>query len=254
MPSEISGSGSEGISLGRNHNNMVLIPAGEFVMGKDNEGDAGPAHTVYVDSFYIDKYEVTNGEYKKFCDETEHALPEFWGMDEYHCGEKYPDHPVVGVSWGSAREYAKWCGKRLPTEAEWEYAARGGMVGKNYPFGDEIDTMLANFTFEGRNKGPVPVGSYKPNEYGLFDMTGNVGEWINDFYDMDYYASSPDSNPAGPEKGKHRVFRGGGWHTGPYCCRVYFRNALPANWVDFNVGFRCAADLHPEESGTENQE
>jgi iron(II)-dependent oxidoreductase len=246
--------GNDLTDVGQIPDNMILIPAGEFVMGAEDEGDASPPHTVYIDSFYIDKYEVTNAEYEKFCDETETDLPEFWGMDEYHCGEDFLDYPVVGVNWYSASAYAKWCGKRLPTEAEWEYAARGGLVGKNYPFGDEIDTTLANYTFKGNRKGTMPVGSYQPNGYGLYDMSGNVNEWVSDYYNMDYYTTSPDSNPTGPEEGKHRMFRGGGWHTGPYCNRVFFRNALPPNWVDFNVGFRCVKDLHPKKEVEEGEE
>jgi iron(II)-dependent oxidoreductase len=191
----------------------------------------------------MDKYEVTNDLFYRFCDETGHKLPEFWGMKDFHSGLDFPDYPVVGVSWSDAKVYADWTGKRLPTEAEWEYAARGGLVGKKYPYGDELDSTIANFTIEGIEKGLGPVGSYPPNGYGLHDMSGNVAEWVSDYHEEDYYAISPDRNPQGPEEGRFRVIRGGGWHSGPYCSRVYFRNALPSNWRDFNVGFRCAKDL-----------
>lgn len=222
---------------------MVLIPGGEFLMGKDEEGDCSPAHKVWVDSFYIDKYEVTNAQYYRFCKETDRKLPEFWGMAEFHSGPDFPDHPVVGISWNDAKAYAEWAGKRLPTEAEWEYAARGGLPGMNYPNGDEVDSTQANYPVKGIMRGTVPVGSYPPNGYGLYDMAGNVWEWISDYYDGDYYENSPYKNPQGPEEGKFRVIRGGGWHSGPYCNRVYYRKALPSNWVDFAVGFRCAKDL-----------
>ncbi len=221
---------------------LVLIPGGEFLMGSDTEGDHSPVHRVQVDSFYMDRYEVTNAQYLRFCEETGHRLPEFWGMDDFRCGPHYPDHPVVGVSWSDAVEYTGWCGKRLPTEAEWEYAARGGLVGMNYPNGDTLHPSDGNYTKSGKG-GPVAAGSYPSNGYGLHDMQGNVVEWVSDYYAADYYASSPSANPRGPESGRFRVIRGGGWHSGPYCNRVYYRNALPANWVDFNVGFRCVQDV-----------
>jgi len=222
---------------------MVLIPGGEFLMGKDGKGDHSLAHKVYIDSFYIDKYEVTNNDYLKFCKETERKLPEFWEMEKFNSGGDFPDHPVVGINWRDAKAYAEWAGKRLPTEAEWEYAARGGLVGMNYPNGDSLDSASANYSLKGVVKGTLPVGSCPPNGYGLCDMAGNVGEWVSDYYDENYYQESPYDNPKGPEKGKFKVFRGGGWHSGPSCIRVYYRNALPKNWVDFAVGFRCAKDL-----------
>ena len=227
---------------------LVLVPGGEFLMGSDSEGDHSPVHKVYVDSFYMDKHEVTNAQYLKFCKETGHRLPEFWGMDGFRCGPDYPNYPVVGVSWHDTVEYAAWCDKRLPTEAEWEYAARGGLVGMSYPSGETLHLSDGNYTESGK-AGPVAVGSYPANGFGLYDMQGNVVEWVWDFYDPDYYSSSPSANPRGPESGKFRVIRGGGWHSGPYCNRVYLRNALPPSWVDFNVGFRCAKDFEsPDDS------
>jgi len=220
---------------------LVLIPGGEFLMGSDSEGDHSPIHKVYIDSFYMDKYEATNAQYLGFCEATGHRLPEFWGMDSFRCGPDYPNHPVVGVSWPDAVEYAAWCGKRLPTEAEWEYAARGGLVGMSFPNGETLHPSDGNYNKSGKG-GPVAVGSYRANGFGLHDIQGNVVEWVWDVYDLHYY-SSPLANPRGPESGKFRVIRGGGWHSGPSCNRVYFRNALPVGWVDFNVGFRCAKDL-----------
>ncbi|KPJ60970.1 MAG: hypothetical protein AMJ46_04125 [Latescibacteria bacterium DG_63] len=219
-----------------------MIPGGEFVMGSGTEGDHSPAHKVHIDSFYMDKYEVTNAQYLLFCKETGRKMPEFWGIDKFRCGPDFPDHPVIGVSSYDAEAYAEWCGKRLPTEAEWEYAARGGLEGKDFPSGDTIDSTLANCSRSGTG-GTVPVGSYPANGFGLHDMAGNVCEWVSDYYDGEYYSRSPTDNPKGPETEKFRVIRGGGWHSGPHCSRVYFRNALRGSWIDFNVGFRCAKDI-----------
>ena len=226
---------------------MVLIPAGEFVMGVEGTGDNSPAHTVRIGAFAIDRHEVTNAEYEAFCKATQRKLPFFWGLDRFRSGSKYPDHPVVGVNSGDAREYANWRGKRLPTEAEWEYAARGGLAGMKYADGNTLDSSKVNFTRSNQD-GPVAVGSFEPNGYGLYDMAGNVQEWVADRYDPEYYKSSPGENPQGPEKGRFRVIRGGGWYTGPMCMNVALRYALPANWVDFNVGFRCARDAEPKPS------
>jgi iron(II)-dependent oxidoreductase len=228
---------------------LVLIPGGEFLMGAGSDRDHSPVHKVAIASFYIDRYEVTNGQYLDFCHATGHRLPAFWGIDRFRSSPNYPLHPVTGVSWYDANMYADWRGKRLPTEAEWEYAARGNLVGKNYPQGDAFDETIGNSSKSGKG-GPVPVGSYAPNGFGLHDMQGNVVEWVWDYYDANYYHSSPKINPRGPEQMegrpeavRFRVIRGGGWHSGPYCSRVYYRNALPANWLDFNVGFRCAKDF-----------
>jgi iron(II)-dependent oxidoreductase len=237
---------------GRFDGDLVLVPGGTFMMGKNGEADFSPAHEVIIDSFLIERHEVTNLEYAGFCEETGHRLPEFWGLQKYRCGPEFPDHPVVGVSWADAKAYAEWRGLRLPTEAEWEYAARGGLIGKDYSFGSEIDSTKANYAVGGVGTGTLPVGSFAPNGFGLHDMTGNVVEWVSDFYDEDYYAVSPVSNPPGPESGKFRVIRGGGWHSGPFCNRVYFRNGLPSGWLDINVGFRCAGNLHPLSPGIQD--
>jgi len=231
---------------------MILIPGGEFMMGSNGEADHSPAHKVQIDTFYIDKYEVTNAEYMEFCDAGGGRLPEFWEKEGFRCGPDYPDHPVVGVSWYSAQAYAQWRGKRLPTEAEWEYAARGGLENAAYPHGDEINSPDANYA-RSETGGTLPVGSYQPNGFGLYDMTGNAGEWVQDYYGGEYYSESPSYNPTGPESGKFAVFRGGGWHTGPGCCRVFFRNALPPNWLDFNIGFRCAKDWQTDEDAVEEK-
>jgi sulfatase modifying factor 1 len=233
---------------------MLLIPAGEFIMGKDVEGDPeadhSPAHRVRIDAFYLDKNEVTNAQYLEYCEQTGARLPEFWGMEVFRSGPDFPDHPVVGISAREAQKYAEWAGKRLPTEAEWEYAARGGLSGADYPHGELLEETDANYwswpELQSTGDRLMPAGSYAANGYGLHDMAGNVAEWVADFYDADYYEQSPFENPAGPERGEFQVIRGGGWHTGPGCVRVWFRNGLPANWRDFNVGFRCARAAGPD--------
>jgi iron(II)-dependent oxidoreductase len=159
-------------------------------------------------------------------------------MEKFRCGLEWPDHPAVGVSWADAKAYAEWAGKRLPTEAEWEYAARGGLAGKKYPYGDEMDETQANF----KSDGTVAVKSYPPNGYGLYDMAGNVREWVADYYDEFYYGASPEKNPKGPEKGFDRVVRDAGWHSGKGCTSVSARINLTPYWVDFALGFRCAKD------------
>jgi sulfatase modifying factor 1 len=226
---------------------LVLVKGGEFIMGKNYPAEKtrtyknNPGHKIFINSFLIDKYEVTNFQYFQFCNETGRKPPIFWGVEKFRCSLDFPNHPVVGVSYFDAREYAKWRGLRLPTEAEWEYAARGGLIGKKYPHGDKLDKSLINF---GQNlDGTSPVGRYPPNKYGLYDMSGNVREWVNDFYQTYYYLQSPYKNPKGPTSGRFKVIRGGSWLSGPTCVTVIRRNALAPNWVDFAVGFRCAKDI-----------
>ena len=216
---------------------MVRVPAGEFTMGSDNgDSDEKPVHRVYLDEFYIDKFEVTNEEYAK-C------------VDAGSCSEnpKYDEftdqrQPVVGVDWNQADTYCKWAGKRLPTEAEWEKAARG-TDGRTYPWGEEIDCTMANYDNCGHNK-TKPVGSYPSgaSPYGAMDMAGNVWEWCADWYDNNYYCNSPSRNPTGPTSGKYRVLRGGSWLDleGYRYLRTSARDRVgPSNRLSF-IGFRCA--------------
>ena len=227
---------------------MVLIPAGEFQMGDAfNEGwdDELPVHTVYINAFYIDVYEVTTAQYQKFMDATGHEAPRYWDDPDFNV----PDHPVVRVSWHDATAYAEWSGKRLPTEAEWEKAARGGMVGKRYPWGDEepdaggiyrANYDPGNYTEDGYRY-TSPVGSFAPNGYGLYDMAGNVWEWCADWYDEDYYSISPERNPTGPSSGTYRVLRGGSWSFYPSRLRASSRVDLDPATVYYSVGFRCVS-------------
>ena len=169
---------------------MVRIPAGSFQMGSNDGNDnEKPVHIVYVDAFYMDKYEVTNAQYQQFVHVTRHLEPHYWSNSGYN----QPNQPVVGVTWHNAEAYAKWAGKRLPTEAEWEYAACGGLSSKKYPLGDLIGSSQACYA----NNKPNSVGSYSANGYGLYDMAGNVWEWCSYWYDSDYYGDSPSRNPQG---------------------------------------------------------
>ena len=243
---------------------MVLIPAGEFQMGSnapEAQNDEQPVHTVYVDAFFMDKYEVTNLDYKKFVlanprwqkdriDRDFHGgtYLKHWSGNDYPGGKA--NHPVVYVSWYAAVAYSKWAGKRLPTEAEWEYAARGGLSGKAYPWGDVIDSGKANYD---KNVGDTTaVGKYPANGYGLYDMAGNVWEWCLDEYNKDFYFSSPPRNPLSGANSPDwvisnftgvktpRVLRGGSWYSNPKNLRVANRDRpSPPLTSNFN-GFRCA--------------
>jgi len=224
---------------------MIVVPGGSFSMGKDTENPSNfkPAHEVKVDSFMINAHPVTNDQYLKFCPETGHRLPEFWNVDMFKSGEKYPKYPVIGVSWGDAKAYAKWAGKRLPTEAEWEYAARGGLQENEFPDGNEWNyPQLTNATGQWQNQ-ILEVGQRTPNGFGLFDMADNVWELVADRYADDYYRMRPKENPKGPATGYNVVIRGGSWHSGEMCKKVYYRKGIPSNWVDFGVGFRWVKEL-----------
>lgn len=224
---------------------MVLISGGTFLMGSNANEHASfyPGHLVTIFSFYMDEREVTNKEYYDFCIETGHKLPEFWDMEIYKSGSDFPDHPVVGVTQSDASSYADYAKKRLPTEAEWEYAARGGLEFISFPYGEKANHAEARFNDPEAEKGPVKTMSYNPNGFGLYDMSGNVWEWVSDWFDPEYYHGSPEDNPRGPLTGTFRVIRGGGWHSGGGCTSVFYRNGLPQHWVDFAGGFRCVKDL-----------
>jgi len=233
---------------------MVLIADGEFLMGS-NYGDHNetPIHKVYLAAFYIDKYEVTNLQFSQFLNEKgnqeeggvawldtsdEDCLIEYRN-GKYQPKSGYENHPVIEVSWFGARAYAEWAGKRFPTEAEWEKAARGGLVGKKYPWGDNIDSSKANYD---ENVGQTtPVGRYPPNNYGLYDMGGNVWEWVSDWYDEDYYSSSNSyRNPQGPNYGSERVIRGAGWSYDARYLRCASRSYVHPDNTSNHLGFRCA--------------
>ncbi|MEO0123747.1 MAG: formylglycine-generating enzyme family protein [candidate division WOR-3 bacterium] len=227
---------------------MVLIPGGYFTMGSDSINE-GPKHKVWVDTFYLDKYEVTNKKYMEFVKATGHPKPPFIKDSSFNA----PDQPVVGISYFDALCYAKWAGKRLPTEAEWEYAARAGLVDKEFPWGDEQPFRRCNYAPGGDleadgYKYTAPVGRFKPNNFGLYDMAGNVWEWCSDFYDTNYYSISPEKNPPGPDSGYMRVVRGGSWLSlNPKHLRCASRMGLKPFVQDRYYGFRCAMDVKREE-------
>jgi formylglycine-generating enzyme required for sulfatase activity len=216
---------------------MVYVPAGEFTMGSDEGGeDEHPVHTVYLDAFYIDETEVTNVQYQECVEVGVCDAP----MDtSYYGSADYAQHPVVYVSWSDADAYCRWAGKRLPTEAEWEKAARG-TGGRTYPWGEGIDCDHAQY--EGCGGGTAPVGS-KPegvSPYGALDMAGNVWEWMADWYDEDYYSQSPERNPPGPDSGRYRVVRGGSWDNAQRHARCTSRDGYGPRLRDNRMGFRCA--------------
>lgn len=230
--------------IGKDGIKMKLIPAGEFMMGSpEGEGydNEHPQHVVFLDAFYIDIYEVTNAQYKQFMDETGYKAPKYWDDPNFNA----PNQPVVGVSWNDAKAYAGWAGERLPTEAEWEKAAKGNLIGKDYPWGDTLTHDDANYDGTGGKDqwdGPAPVGSFTPNGYGLFDMAGNVWEWCADWYDKDYYSKSPKSNPTGPSSGSTRAIRSGSWDDNAADdLRVSCRISDDSDNADIYVGFRCVS-------------
>ena len=185
---------------------MALIPAGSFEMGDhfgEGSDDELPVHTVTLDGFYMDKTEVTVGRFKAFLADSGYSWGGSWdGVDQYSPSD---DHPMIYVNYDDAVAYSEWAGKRLPTEAEWEYAARGGLEGKRYPWGDEIDSSKA--TYDSGNDGTTKlVGSFEANGYGLYDMAGNVWECCQDWYGADYYSSSPTITLRGREQAHLECF------------------------------------------------
>ena len=228
-----------GSSMLSEKDSMVLlyVPAGEFIMGsEDGDGDESPVHSIYLDAYWIDQTEVTNEQYRLcveagVCDE---PTSYYFGKDNY------TNHPVVFVGWDDANDYCTWAGRRLPTEAEWEKAARG-TDSRTYPWGNESPSSnLLNYN---RNvDGTTPVGSYPAgaSPYGALDMGGNVWEWVGDWYDKSYYEISPEENPTGAESGKYRILRGGARNSNEkYVGAAYRNNSTPAH-TSYNGGFRCA--------------
>jgi formylglycine-generating enzyme required for sulfatase activity len=228
---------------------MVPIPAGKFEMGRHKSTrddstkmrpivllDDRPVHTVSLDAYWLDKTEVTNAAYAKFlAARSGRKAPYHWVHGKIPNGEE--NFPVYDVDWDDAGAYCAWAGKRLPTEAEWERAARGGKEGLSYPWGDKIDVKLARY---GTAAGPGPVAQYPANAFGLFDMAGSVSEWCSDWFDREYYKTSPSSNPKGPETGTYKVIRGGAWSDSGPRVTVFFRNWVRTNQRTPNLGFRCA--------------
>jgi len=234
---------------------MVIIPAGPFIRGSaPGEGrlDEQPRRKIYLNAFAIDKYEVSNAHYMKFLDETLHKPPlNVFAERPLKEEEGIADLPVVQVTWHDAVDYCFWAGKRLPTEAEWEKAARG-TDGRLFPWGDESPTaQRANFERDWEGKKTfvevtgLPEGQ---SSFGLFNLSGNVREWVQDWYDAEYYSNSPDKNPKGPENGILKVLRGGSWRSFDTDLRATSRGKGGFALKTHGIGFRCARDIVPSQT------
>jgi sulfatase modifying factor 1 len=226
---------------------MVVIPAGEFLMGCDTgANNERPVHRVFVDEFAIGCFAVTNDLYRSFIEGTCYQIPSGWSDVQFN----HPAQPVTSVSWFDAVAYTEWLSEksgrlyRLPTEAEWERAARGGLEGKLYTWGDEAPHLQRNYADLWLN-GPERVGRRPPNGFGLYDISENVHEWCSDWYDERYYAGSPLENPQGPLVGTRRVSRGGSWRHQIRITRVAARSSLPPGFKYSDYGFRCAMSIRP---------
>ena len=222
---------------------MVYIPAGPFVMGgrdDDTPRNERPAHSVYLPAYFIAKFPVTNLDFYEFVKHTGHKPPIHWQRGTYPTGLGH--HPVVNVSWQDAQAYAAWRGARLPTEAEWEKAARGTDE-RHYPWGNRfVDGERCNSCNQVGATTPVTEYPDGRSPYGAWDMCGNVYEWCADYYDEDYYKTSPSSNPKGPEGGQERVVRGGCYQDTRAVLRVTHRLGVSEVTVRENIGFRIAMD------------
>ena len=220
----------------------VVIPEGDFLMGSTNGApNESPMHRVWIDAFAIAKYPVTNLEYATFMEMTGHSPPRFWRETKFQ-GE---NQPVVGPSWFDAAAYCEWLrdltcrAYRLPTEAEREKAARGGLEECEYPWGNE----LPHDHLGGRNAPHFPVGTDGPNGYGLYNMSEGVHEWCADWYDASYYTISPAQNPMGPARGSRRAARGGSWRHRVRFARCAARSSLTPDKQFSDFGFRCALTI-----------
>jgi sulfatase modifying factor 1 len=256
---------------------MVLIPSGEYLMGsEDGDEDERPVHKVHVDDFLLATCPVTNADYARFVKETARRAPAIYELpivvtaggiererafraagQPYVWAESEPpaerlQHPVTLVRWDDASAYCEWLasetrrGVRLPTEAEWEKAVRGGLEGKRYAWGDRLDRNMANFLTDPTLKaahGTSRCGAYPANGFGLYDMTGNVWEWVQDWYDPQYYGGSPFHNPEGPQNGQLRVVRGGSWLVADVrMLSCSHRHKVPPDSYSYGIGFRVACD------------
>jgi sulfatase modifying factor 1 len=228
---------------------LVRIPSGWFHMGcgsgQDNEK---PVHRVWTNEFLLAICQVTNAEYQRFLRDTASTRPPFWNDP----GFNHPEQPVVGVSWCEATRYCQWLSDRtikkfrLPTEAEWERAARGGVDGALFPWGNTPPQQLPSYAARCNahwKTGPEPVGRDRPNAYGLHNMCDNVHEWCSDWYAADYYAISPEANPRGPETGERRSSRGGSWRHHIKVSRCAARSSIPPDFQYADYGFRVACDV-----------
>lgn len=233
---------------------LALVPAGSFLMGCDSGQDnEKPVHRVWVDEFLLATCQVTNAEYGRYLHDTASHPPPFYGDSAFN----HPEQPVIGVSWYEANRYCAWLGAkhdevmtgtkfRLPTEAEWERAARGGQEGVLFPWGDTPPQSLPDYgsrCADWWKSGPERVGRGQSNAYGLYNMCDNVHEWCSDWYAPGYYAISPERNPRGPETGDRRVSRGGSWRHHVKMTRCAARSSIPPDFKYADYGFRIACDI-----------
>ena len=225
---------------------LLRIPEGWFLMGSDSGQDCErPIHRVWVDAFLLAATQVTNAEYDRFLRATSAPPPPFWSDAKFN----HPEQPVVGVSWFEAARYSGWLTSqtgrpyRLPTETEWERAARGGLDQKQFPWGGDPPQSLPDYATRWQT-GPEPVGRYPPNAFGLYDIGDNVHEWCSDWYDANYYAASPDRNPRGPEQSpmqpQRKSSRGGSWRHHIKVARCSARSSIPPEFHYADYGFRVA--------------
>ena len=227
---------------------MRLVPEGEFTMGsKIGEPDEAPVHNVYLDAFYMDTYEVTNALYEAcvsagVCDPP-HQVNSY-SHSSYYGNSEFDNYPVVYVDWSQAKAYCEWRSADLPTEAQWEKAARG-TDGRVYPWGEGINCERASYG--GCQSDIDGVGSYESgiSPFGLYDMAGNVWEWVSDWYSETYYRNSPASNPLGPDGGTHRVLRGGTWDSPDHNLHTSRRLKYKPAFYTEGIGFRCSRDANP---------
>jgi formylglycine-generating enzyme len=229
--------------IGKRISEMIIVPEGCFFMGSDTGQDNEmPRHRVWLDNFGIGRFPVTNGEYRIFIEETESSVPPFWSDAMFFD----PEQPVVGVTWDDATAYCRWLRQttgrefRLPSEAEWERAARGNREGARYPWGDEPPWERPYAGYDPKSGGPARVGSNPPNDFGLYDMSEGVHEWCSDYYDAEYYRYSPEKNPPGPAFGQRRASRGGSWRHRIKFSRCAARSSLPPSFKYADYGFRLA--------------
>jgi formylglycine-generating enzyme len=250
--------------------NLARIPAGEFLMGASDAGDdERPVHRVHVGEFFIGRFPVTCDEYARFVRAVGYPAPAVRGLPLIAAGGRdavfkdfarpyvwenneppagHGSHPVVLITCEDAAAYCRWLSNtldrpvRLPTEAEWEKAARGGLDGQRYPWGDDVDSSRCNFLVDPtvkHQRGTRPTGTFPPNPYGLYDVAGNVWEWVSDWYAVDYYAVSELHDPAGPLGGQMRIVRGGSWlNDDVTMLRCAYRHKVPPDTYTYSIGFR----------------
>lgn len=224
------------------NNYWVKVEGGSFIMGcnkgdKDCYPDEIPAHKVTLNSFLIGRFEVTVKQYRDYCIKTGKTMP------SEPAGGWLDDYPIVSITWTEANEYAKYYGCRLPSEAEWEYAAKGGNKSKGYLYAGSNNYDEVGWSYENSDKSLHPVGQKAPNELGLYDMSGNAWEWCNDNYEIFYYESSPTNNPKGPTTGIGKVNRGGCFAFDYPLMNTHHRRCSDANAKGTGTGFRLVKDL-----------